>query len=546
MLDFMGEKARIVFTISVAVLLLLPAILGYAMQLKIEAMADFAISIYGVYSLLFFILQVIFTEINDRNITKDVKARSEDWNDKTVGVVVVGYNEEKDLLVRCLESIKNSNYSNTRRIIFVIDGNEEKDMYMADIYKKVMNDNVVIMTELIRDIKDFDYSILGDKDRHVCIMQPHGGKREGLYSGFKVLMNDPDVDVILTTDSDTILDENAVKELAYQCRKENVGAVAGQILIWNSSESLLTHIVSYRYWLSFNLERASESFWGTVLCVAGPMACYKVDVLKSIMDGWYDQTFMGGKCTFGDDRHLTNRVLKEGNKVIYTKYAIGYTDTPSNWGRYFVQQTRWSKSYFREFFYNLQSVHLHSLWMCYELCYHFIYFFLLMYWSLYILYFCSIYQKSLAVMMTLGVSLTKSVYGAIKTKNPGFLYFFLYSFVYFLLIIPGKIAAIVTLWDTRWGTRGKGGGFLHSYWSVILWTSILVGGFIYSIVKNRDFKYDTDYRYKVAFIGWFAYIMFITLSLIVEYICRRLKLVSNDLEIDIIRERKNMENENKV
>jgi len=539
MFDSMGKNANIAFSIIMALGLLVPAILGYIMQLKISVMADVAFSIYGLHSLVYFILQLIFSEINEKKVSDDIKNRQEDWSEKGVGIVVVGYNEEKDLLVRCLESIKASNYGNVRRVVFVIDGNEEKDMYMADIYKKVMNDNVVKMTTLIRDMKDFDYDILGDKN--VCIMQPHGGKREGLYTGFKVLMNDPEIDVIVTTDSDTILDENSVKELAYQCRHEEVGAVAGQIGIWNTSESLLTHIVAYRYWLSFNLERACESFWGTVLCVAGPMACYKVDVLKSIMDGWYDQTFMGEKYTFGDDRHLTNRVLKEGKKVVYTSHAIGYTDTPSNWGRYFIQQTRWSKSYFREFFYNMQSVHLHPLWMTYELCYHFVYFFLLMYWSLYILYFCSIFQKSVAVLMTLGIGLIKSLYGAIKTKNAGFMYFMLYSFVYFLMIIPAKIAAIVTLWDTRWGTRGKGGGFLHSYWSVILWVSALAGGFIYTTLKNVDFNYDNDYRYKIAFVGWFAYIGFLVLSLVIEYVCRRLNLFSSELEMDIKRERKLME-----
>lgn len=544
MFNSMNDKAKITFSILVALALLVPAILGYAMQLRIGAAADFAISVYGLYSLVYFILQVIFAEINEKKIKEDIKNRREDWNDKTVGIVVVGYNEEKDLLVRCLESIKSSNYSNIRRVVFVIDGNEEKDMYMSDIYKKIINNNVIKMTELIHDIKDFDYTILGDTD--VCIMQPHGGKREGLYTGFKVLMNDPEIDVIVTTDSDTILDENAVKELTYQCHKDEVGAVAGQIGIWNTSESILTHIVSYRYWLSFNLERAAESFWGTVLCVAGPMACYKVDVLKNIMDGWYNQTFMGEKCTFGDDRHLTNRVLQQGKKVVYTKHAIGYTDTPSNWGRYFIQQTRWSKSYFREFFYNMQSVHLHPLWMCYELCYHFVYFFLLMYWSLYILYYCSVFQKTMAILLTLGVGLIKSLYGSIKMKKPGFMYFTLYSFVYFLMIIPSKIAALVTLWDTRWGTRGKNGNFLHSYWSIILWVGALIGGVIYSTIKNSEFSYENDYRYKIAFVGWFVYSGAILSSVVMEYVFRRLRLFSNDLEMEILRERKVMENINKL
>lgn len=349
-------------------------------------------------------------------------------------------------------------------------------------------------------------------------------------------MQDPEVKVIVTTDSDTILDENAVKELAFQCSKESVGAVAGQIHIWNRSESLLSNIVSYRYWYSFNLERAAESFWKTVMCVAGPMACYKTDVLKEVIEEWYNQTFLGEKCTFGDDRHLTNRVLLKGKKVVYTEHAVGYTDTPSNWFQYFIQQTRWSKSYFREFLFNMQSIHLHPMWMCYELLYNVIYFFLLMYWSIYILYFCSIYQQTIAVLVTLVVSLLKCVYGVIKTKDFSFFYFFLYSFVYFLTIIPAKIAALVTIWDTKWGTRGKKAGFIYSFWSPILWLMVLTGGFAYTIYKNHTFDID-NYRYKVAFIGWMTYLGFVLISLVSEFALRKSKMFMSELEKDIIKEK---------
>lgn len=526
----MRDWIKIVFTITVVIILLSPAIVGYALRLKLNIFVDFAISIYGIYSLLYFVFQIICSEFDYKKRDKDIKNRNKDWDEYDVGLVVVGYKEDKLLLKKCLQSIKSIEYNRIKKIIFVIDGNEEEDKYMAEIYKEVFNENIIIMDKLLSEMDFIDQTMfIGDI---ICIMQPHSGKREGLYTGFKILMDDPDIKVVVTTDSDTILDKNSVKELAYQCHYEEVGAVAGQIVVWNSSESLLSHIVSYRYWLSFNLERACESFWKTVLCVAGPMACYKMDVLKEIMDEWYNQKFLGERCTFGDDRHLTNRVLLKGKKVIYTKYAIGYTDTPSNWSVYLRQQTRWSKSYFREFIFNMQSIHLHPIWMCYELCYNIFYFFLLMYISIYILYFASIYQQAIAILITVMVGSLKGIYGVIKTGNFGFLYFYLYNFVYYLVIIPAKLSALVTLWDMKWGTRGKNTNWLYSYWSVIVWLGILTGGFGYTISKNLEFNFE-ETRYKVAFISIMVFSCLVLVSLLSEFILRKLNVFSNEIEKDI-------------
>ena len=524
-----------------SLILLMPAIIGYILQLKIPLYINLALSVYGINSIIFLTIQIVCAIKNSNKIKNKIKSRPSDWNELGVGLVVVGYREEKILLKKCLESIKNSSYTNIKRIIFIIDGNEDDDKYMADIYNQVFPNNQIINVDFLisdkkRNNQQIDYNIFGNND--ICILQPHGGKREGLYTGFDLFMQDSSIDVIITTDSDTILDSSAVTELTYASLDDNVGAVAGQILIWNTSCSILTHIISYRYWFSFNLERACESYWETVLCIAGPMGCYKVDVLKEILDEWFDQKFLGQKCTFGDDRHLTNRILKTGKKVIYTEYAVGYTDTPPEYGKYYKQQTRWSKSYFREYLFNLQSLHLHSFWMGYELTYQVVYFFLLMYWSLYILYFGSILQQSIALLITLIMSILKSLYGVFKSKNKYYIFFFLYSYIYYLIIIPSKIHALITLWDMEWGTRGKKKSFVSSYWSMILWYLTLIGGFIYSIYKNYEFKILYNY-YKISFIITMVYIIFIITSIIIENILRKYKYLTNEFEIDIQNEELN-------
>lgn len=455
----MNSNTKInIYMFIMTIILLSPAFIGYIMQLTIPIYINIALSIYGINSIAFLLIQIICAIKNSKKINKLRENRQDNWNDLTVGLVIVGYREEPLLLKKCLESIKNSKYTNIKRIIFVIDGNEKDDEYMADIYKKIYPNNEIINVDFLisdykKENKEIDFTIFGDKD--ICILQPHGGKREGLYTAFTLFLNDPEIDVVITTDSDTIVDEMAITELAYTSNIENVGAVAGQILVWNTSDSILTHIISYRYWFSFNLERACESYWQTVLCIAGPMGCYKTDVLTEILDEWFNQTFLGQPCTFGDDRHLTNRILKTGKKVVYTEYAIGYTDTPIEYGRYYKQQTRWSKSYFREYLFNLQSMYLHSFWMAYELTYQVFYFFLLMYWTLYILYFGSIQQQSIAIIITLVMSIIKSLYGVLKSKQKSYIFFYLYSYVYMFIIIPSKIHALITLWDMEWGTRGK-------------------------------------------------------------------------------------------
>ena len=72
---------------------------------------------------------------------------------------------------------------------------------------------------------------------------------------------------------------------------------------------------------------------------------------------------MGDKCTFGDDRHLSNLILEKGLSIFYTPFAKCKTDTPAELLRWIPQQTRWCKSFFREFFYNIRSFHKHSVWM---------------------------------------------------------------------------------------------------------------------------------------------------------------------------------------
>lgn len=501
--------------------LIAPVFFGYIVRwTNRELLSGLVISIYGIYSVVNFIIQVTTATINNKRIDKDVKERPEGWNDLKVGVMVVGYREDKFMFRKCLESIKASKYSNIVKRICVIDGCDHDDLYLADIYSELYQASVIRLEKPLcelteQEAKDFNYDVFGNKNEDICILQPHRGKREALYTGFKVFMNDETIDAVITTDSDTILDENAVLEMVYQLRHDDIGAVAGQIGVWNT-DTLLTFIVSLRYWYSFNLERACDSFFRCVMCVAGPMGCYKVGVLKQIIEPWYNQWFLGIKCTYGDDRHLTNCILSLGKRVIYTRHAIGYTDTPPSFWVYLNQQTRWGKSYFREIFFTMKAIDRQSIWIGWELFYHTFYFFLLLFWTMMLLWLTSIRTKTFAVLLMTSFGVLKSIYGFVASEwDVRFLFFHLYGYIYFFVIIPSKIAALLTMRDGGWGTRGTYLSSLTNHLNklvVFAWVAVLGAGTGYAIYNNRVFLWDNE-DYRFAFIGFMSYVCFLSISL---------------------------------
>ena len=65
------------------------------------------------------------------------------------------------------------------------------------------------------------------------------------------------------------------------------------------------------------------------------------------LPAWLGQTFMGTAATFGDDRSLTNFILKT-HDVVYHAGARCATYVPRKWETFFRQQLRWKKSWIRE------------------------------------------------------------------------------------------------------------------------------------------------------------------------------------------------------
>ncbi|KAB0392252.1 hypothetical protein E2I00_010201, partial [Balaenoptera physalus] len=121
------------------------------------------------------------------------------------------------------------------------------------------------------------------------------------------------VDYVQVCDSDTRLDPVALLELVQVLDEDpRVGAVGGDVRILNPLDSWVSFLSSLRYWVAFNVERACQSYFHCVSCISGPLGLYRNNLLQQFLEAWYNQKFLGTHCTFGDDRHLTNRMLSMG------------------------------------------------------------------------------------------------------------------------------------------------------------------------------------------------------------------------------------------
>ncbi len=178
------------------------------------------------------------------------------------------------------------------------------------------------------------------------------GKREALHFATKHLLED-DAQFVVTIDSDTVLGREALVRVVEPLISPRVGAATGDVRLLNEKQNALTRMVGTYYWIGLNVYKQAQSVISSVVCCSGCLAAYRASVLRSIIDEFAEQTFLGERCTHSEDRHLTNLVLKAGLDVVYVPEAVSWTETPSTIPTFLRQQRRWKRGYIRESIYTL-------------------------------------------------------------------------------------------------------------------------------------------------------------------------------------------------
>ncbi|HYB29323.1 MAG TPA: glycosyltransferase [Solirubrobacteraceae bacterium] len=169
------------------------------------------------------------------------------------------------------------------------------------------------------------------------------GKRAAMAAGIRAT----NADIVAFVDSDSVLDPRAMHILVQGFHDPKVGGICGHADVLNVRENWMTKMQAVRYFVAFSVNKAAESVFNTVTCCSGCFSAYRREAIMPRLDWWENQKFLGRESTFGDDRSLTNCVLRDW-KVKYEARAVSHTIVPNNFRQFLRQQLRWKRSWTRE------------------------------------------------------------------------------------------------------------------------------------------------------------------------------------------------------
>lgn len=202
----------------------------------------------------------------------------------------------------------------------------------------------------VEQIKETIEKICNEADRFdtknrikYIVQDTNKGKREALARGVKEAKNE----LVVFVDSDSFLDPFAIRNLVQPFKDPKMGGVSGRTDVANTYTNTLTKMQSVRYFIAFRVMKAAEAYFDAVTCLSGPLSCYRKDIVLENTDAWLNQSFLGQKATFGDDRAMTNFVLKN-HRTGYQDTAICSTIVPNQYKVFIKQQMRWKRSWLRE------------------------------------------------------------------------------------------------------------------------------------------------------------------------------------------------------
>ena len=260
------------------------------------------------------------------NLFLYVKYRSvkavEDEQLPTCTVIVPAYNEGKQVY-DTLMSLAESDYPVKKlQLLSLDDGSKDDTWYWMQQAKKKLGDRVTVL------------------------QQPENmGKRHALYRGFNLGTGE----IFVTVDSDSIVKKDTLKNLVSPfVKNENCGAVAGNVRVLNNKGGILPKMLNVSFLMSFEFVRSAESQLDSVLCTPGALAAYRATAVFKCLPEWINQTFMGQPSDIGEDRAMTNMIMKQGHTVKFQRNAIVLTNVPEKFSGLYKMFIRWGRSNVRE------------------------------------------------------------------------------------------------------------------------------------------------------------------------------------------------------
>lgn len=403
------------------------ATIGVAMALVATASGGptVGVTLYGMFVMPYLLIKLVLS-LKYRPVRNDAPS------DLTVSVIVPFVNEDPATFEKCLAALVGQSHP-AEHIYIVDDGSQSRSCY-----------------EIARGCAASHPNI------SVHRFEENRGKRAAQAWAFEQATTP----VIATVDSDTILHPDALAEALKPFTDPDVSGVCGYARGTNKKQNLLTRLIDLRYTNSFLYERAAYSVLGSVLCSTGVLSVWRRELVRTHLDDYLNQRFLGTEVHYGDDRRMTAYALRTG-KVVLQETAVALTAVPHTMRHFLRQQVRWNKSFFRESFLLIREMRPTRVawWLgLFELGYWMVLTTLLLYsvvvrplihgqppsWHYLAFVAVMAYARSIRMIGDGG-----------RLFPAAFLLAPLYGFLNLLLLVPLRLYSIVRLRDGSWGTRKR-------------------------------------------------------------------------------------------
>ena len=166
------------------------------------------------------------------------------------------------------------------------------------------------------------------------------GKRRSINRAVR----ESEAEIIVSVDSDVVVDKNAIHQLVKRFTSDRIAAVGGWVDIRNKQDNWLTRMQVVKYWYGYFFMKNLEWGFRRVMCLSGCLTAYRRSVLVDLEPVLEKRSILGVPIKYGEDRFLTRQIVKAGYLTTMTLDARCRTFVPNTLGAYFSQQLRWRRS----------------------------------------------------------------------------------------------------------------------------------------------------------------------------------------------------------
>ncbi|OSX66807.1 glycosyltransferase family 2 protein [Postia placenta MAD-698-R-SB12] len=171
-------------------------------------------------------------------------------------------------------------------------------------------------------------------------------------------------EMVLCVDADTkVFPDSLSRLVACMVQDYEVMGICGETKIANKSETWVTMIQVFEYFISHHMTKAFESTFGSVTCLPGCFSMYRIkspkgesgywvpilanpDIVEHYSENIVDTLHKKNLLLLGEDRYLTTLLLKTfpKRKNIFCASAVCKTIVPDTFGVLLSQRRRWINS----------------------------------------------------------------------------------------------------------------------------------------------------------------------------------------------------------